>query len=199
VDNGARVLNISISGTSQSTTLLNALQYAVGRGAFIAVSMGNRFEDGNAAGYPAAYAPSLNGLMSVGATAKTLAKAFYSSTGTHAEIAAPGGDSRVGVGTTDQGRIWQSTLLFGDISPFLTIPRFDRYDKDGYQGTSMASPHVAGLAALLLSQVPSLTPAQLESIISSTARDIGLVGRDDAFGHGLIQPRTALFGRGILR
>jgi len=61
----------------------------------------------------------------------------------------------------------------------------------------MASPHVAGLAALLVSQIPTITPAQIESIIRTTAKDIGVAGRDDSFGYGLIQPRAALFGQGI--
>ena len=61
----------------------------------------------------------------------------------------------------------------------------------------MASPHVAGLAALLVSQIPTITPAQIEFIIRTTAKDLGTAGRDDSFGHGLIQPRAALFGQGI--
>ncbi len=63
----------------------------------------------------------------------------------------------------------------------------------------MAAPHVAGLAALLMSQMPSLTGAQVEQIIRATAKDLGTTGRDDSFGYGLIQPRTALYGSGIRR
>jgi serine protease len=79
------------------------------------------------------------------------------------------------------------------------IPRFDRYDKQPFQGTSMAAPHVAGLAALLMSQMPSLTGAQVEKIIRMTAKDLGTKGKDDSFGYGLIQPRAALYGYGISR
>jgi serine protease len=61
----------------------------------------------------------------------------------------------------------------------------------------MASPHVAGLAALIVSQIPTITPAQIEQIIKITAKDLGAAGRDDSFGYGLIQPRAALFGQGI--
>jgi serine protease len=193
-------MNISIGGTSSSTTLRDALNYAVGRGAFIAISMGNSYESGNPVIYPASYAPSINGVMSVASINKAEGKAYYSSTGSYCEVAAPGGDSRQGSGTTDRGLIWQSTLLSSDMSPGafgVIVPRFDRYDKAGYQGTSMASPHVAGLAALLMSQIPGATPSQVEQIIRLTAKDLGSSGRDDFFGYGLIQPRTALFGQGI--
>jgi subtilisin family serine protease len=78
------------------------------------------------------------------------------------------------------------------------VPRFDRYDLIGYQGTSMASPHVAGLAALLMSQGVT-DPAAIEALIKQTAKDLGQPGRDDLFGFGLIQPRAALFGRGIIK
>jgi serine protease len=198
-DNGARVMNLSIGGTSGSTTLQSALQYAAGKGAFISISMGNEYEDGNPTVYPASYASGIDGVMSVASIGYNSAKAYYSSTGSYCEIAAPGGDVRSGSGRVDGGLIWQSTLLSADHSSSLTAPRFDRYDKQGYQGTSMSAPHVAGLAALLMSQMPSLRGGQVEQIIRTTAKDLGTPGRDDSFGYGLIQPRTALYGYGIRR
>jgi serine protease len=197
VDNGARVLNMSLGGTSSSITMQNALIYGASKGAFISISMGNNFESGNPTIYPAFYASSIDGVMSVAAVGSNSAKAFYSSTGSYCEIAAPGGDSRSGAGRTDGGTIWQSTLIGSDLSGL--IPRFDRYDKQPFQGTSMAAPHVAGLAALLMSQMPSLTGAQVEKIIRMTAKDLGTKGKDDSFGYGLIQPRAALYGYGISR
>lgn len=196
-DNGARVMNISIGGTGTSQTIRDALTYAVSRGAFVSISMGNSYEKGNPIIYPAKYAESIDGVMSVASLNKNSGRSYYSSTGSHCEIGAPGGDSRAGVGTTDRGLIWQSTLLPGDSSTSLTVPRFDRYDKIAYQGTSMAAPHVAGLAALLMSQAPGISPANVEQIIKQTAKDLGAAGRDDEFGYGLIQPRAALFGSGI--
>jgi serine protease len=197
VDNGARVMNISLGGTSSSTTIQNALIYGASKGAFISLSMGNNFESGNPTMYPAFYASSIDGVMSVAAVGSNSAKSYYSSAGSYCEIAAPGGDSRSGTGRTDRGTIWQSTLIGSDLSG--VIPRFDRYDKQSFQGTSMAAPHVAGLAALLMSQNPKLTGAQVEKIIRMTAKDLGAVGKDDSFGYGLIQPRAALFGYGISR
>ena len=63
----------------------------------------------------------------------------------------------------------------------------------------MASPHVAGLAALIMSQTPGISPAAVERIIRNTAKDIGDPGRDNMFGNGLIQPRTALYGYSVNR
>lgn len=198
VENGARVINISLGGGGQSTTAREALTYATARGAFIAISMGNDFESGNRISYPAGYAQDIEGAMAVAAVGKAADRSFYSSTGPHCEIAAPGGDSRVG-GGSDRGFIWQSTLVPGDSFPFVLTPRFDRYDKVGFMGTSMASPHVAGLAALIMAQSPGVSPASVERIIRATAKDLGAPGKDDSFGYGLIQPRAALFGRGIAK
>jgi serine protease len=121
-------------------------------------------------------------------------RATYSSTGSHCEIAAPGGDFEV---DGRDGLIWQTTLR--EPSHTTNAPVFNSFAVFGFQGTSMSAPHVSGLAALLMSQRPGITPAQIESIIRATARDIGAPGKDDEFGYGLIQPRSALFGLGIRR
>lgn len=191
VDNGAKVINISLGGSGGSTLMRNALQYAVDNGAFVSMSMGNEFEDGNPTRFPASYAPSLNGAMSVSAVGRSLTKSHFSSTGTYNEIAAPGGSIRDG---GSSGLVWQSTLRQLDL--FLLIPRFDRYESAGFQGTSMAAPHVAGLAALLMSQGIT-SPSVVEQIIRQSARDLGDAGQDVEYGFGLIQPRAALFGLGI--
>jgi serine protease len=195
VDNGARVLNISLGGGSPSTTLQNALQYAVSKGAFVAVAMGNEYLKGDPVQYPAAYAQSIAGVMSVAAVGASSQHASYSSSGSYCEIAAPGGD--VDASRSDLGRIWQSTLRPNDVSSSITNPRFDSYPLVGYTGTSMASPHVAALAALLMSQQPNLTGAQVEQIIKSSALDLGAAGKDNLFGVGLIQARKALFGQTV--
>jgi serine protease len=62
----------------------------------------------------------------------------------------------------------------------------------------MATPHVAGTAALMISR--GITPpAVIETILRRTAKDLGATGKDTSFGYGLIQPRTALFGSGVIR
>jgi serine protease len=198
VDNGARVINLSLGGAGESPVVRDALTYAVGKGAFVAIAAGNDYEDGNPTDYPAAYAPGIDGVMSVAAIGKSKARAYYSNTGSQIEIAAPGGSDRDG-GGQDAGFVWQVTLYPPDSDPLaVTTPRFDRYVEVGYVGTSMATPHVSALAALLMSQGIT-TPKAVEAAIKAFALDLGPSGRDDEFGFGLIQPRGSLFGLGIVR
>ncbi|NQW03047.1 MAG: S8 family serine peptidase [Acidobacteria bacterium] len=195
-DNGAKVINLSLGGTDPSPSFRDALNYATGRGVFVAMSAGNEFDDGNPTTYPASYGPQVAGAMAVGAVGRSSNRAAYSSTGTFVEIAAPGGDVADGGGN---GVVWQMGISYVDYDPAVIIfPRFDRYGSVGYQGTSMASPHVAGLAALLMSQGVT-KPAAVEALIAATARDLGAKGRDNDFGAGLIQPRAALRGFGVVR
>ena len=198
VDNGARVINLSLGGAGEAPVVRDALTYAVGKGAFVAISAGNGFDDGNEPEFPAAYAPAIDGVMAVGAVGKSKTRAYYSTTGSQVEIAAPGGSDRDG-GGEDQGFVWQVTLYPSDSDPLkLTVPRFDRYVEVGYIGTSMAAPHVSALAALLMSQGIT-APKAIEATIKAFALDLGASGRDDDYGYGLIQPRASLFGLGVRR
>lgn len=195
-DNGAKVINLSLGSTNQSPSYVDALNYAVSRGVFVAIAAGNDFEDGNPTTYPASYAATVQGAMSVGAVGRSLTRAPYSTTGNFVEIAAPGGN---GLDGGASGLIWQTGILFTDYDPAVVIfPRFDRYTDTPSQGTSMASPHVAGLAALMMSQGIT-SPAAVEAAIAATARDLGTKGRDNDFGAGLIQPRAALRGFGVVK
>jgi serine protease len=195
-DNGAKVINLSLSGPSATQTERDAITYAVGKGVFIAAAMGNHFESGNATHYPAGFAADIQGFVSVGATGRSQRRSYYSATGGHIELVAPGGDLR---DNPSQGGIYQVTVRSTDFDPATVIfPRFDRFSEEVLQGTSMATPHVAGAAALLVAQ--GITrPADIERALTRTARDLGTSGKDDEFGYGLIQPRMALFGLGIRR
>jgi len=195
-DNGARVINLSLGGPSPSPVTLEALNYAVERGAFVAISMGNDYERGNAAQYPAAYAPQINGAVSVGAVGRSERRAYYSGTGAHLELVAPGGDLRDG---GVPGVVFQMGLLDLDFDPFTIIrPRFDQYFEAPAQGTSSAAPHVAGVATLLYSQGIT-SPAAIEAAMKRFAKDVGTAGRDDEYGSGLIDARTTLRGLGVAR
>jgi serine protease len=192
-DSGAKVINMSIGGPNASAAERDALQYAVSKGSFVSISAGNEARDGNPPSYPAAFAPSIEGVMSVGAVNRRLTRASYSNFGSYVEIAAPGGGDGP---TTDN--IWQMGPLQADLSPNLFSPRFDRSQTYGIAGTSMASPHVAGVAALLYSQ--GITrPAAIEQALKRFARDLGPKGRDDEYGAGLVDARTALRGLGLGR
>ena len=107
-DAGAKVINLSLGGPGQSPAHAEAVNYAVQRGAFVAMAVGNEFEDGNPVEYPAAYGPQVQGAMSVGAVGRGGRRAFYSNTGAHLEIVAPGGDSRE---SGQSGLIFQTGLF----------------------------------------------------------------------------------------
>ena len=195
-DNGARVINLSLGGPFTSAITLEALNYAVSRGVFVAMSVGNNYERGNATQYPAAYAPQINGAVSVGAVGASERRAYYSQTGEHLELVAPGGDVRDG-GLA--GVIYQVGLFDPDFDPFTVIrPRFDRYYEEPLQGTSSAAPHVAGLATLLYSQGIT-SPAAIEAAMKRFAKDIGTAGKDNEYGNGLIDARATLRGLGVAR
>ena len=177
----AHVINMSLGGGGYSQTLQDAITAARDAGVVIVAAAGN--DASNVPSYPAAHA----GVLSVSAVDSTGGLAYYSNVGSTIDIAAPGGDTSVdrdGDGYVD-GVL--STMLDDSAWPQEVVYAF-------YQGTSMAAPHVAGVAALVLSVDPSLTAAQVESILLSSARDRGRPGRDDAYGHGLVDAHAAVLG-----
>jgi serine protease len=194
-DNGAKVINLSLGGTPAMPAVQQALQYAVQRGVFVAISAGNSAAEGNPTNYPAAYAAQLDGVVAVGAVTRNRERAFYSSFGPYVELTAPGGALNAG----PINDVWQvhpeETDL--DITRWVT-PSFTRYVGKAIAGTSMASPHVAGVAALLYSQGIT-NPAAIENALKQFAVDLGPTGRDDQYGSGLIDARASLRGMGVAR
>ncbi|HEX7309331.1 S8 family serine peptidase [Lentzea sp.] len=161
----AKVINMSLGGQSScSTTYQNAINGAVNRGTTVVVAAGNSNAD------VANFTPAnCNGVIAVAATGREGNKAFYSNYGSRVDIAAPGGETRRGTDTpgtvtTPENGIW-STLNAG-----ATTPGAENYKP--YQGTSMAAPHIAGLAALLVAKKPSLTPAQVKDLIKTNSRPL---------------------------
>jgi len=176
VDNGANVINLSLGGYSDSQAVRDACTYAYRNGvAVIAASGNDGFTDTVA--YPAAYDTTL----AVGATGPKGEVAYYSNQGPLLDVVAPGGDMTTdfdGDGVMDG--ILQETTTGGG-----------KFEYALFQGTSMASPHVAGLAALLYSK--GITdPADIYEAITESAKDLGSKGRDDQTGFGLIDPVAAL-------
>jgi serine protease len=202
-DNGADVINLSLGRTGPPAPVIeDAMRYAVGRGCFLAVAGGNSFEDGNPLEVVAEIASRLNGAVSVGAVDRQRRRAFYSTTGSYIEVAAPGGSSRTDSGGL--GQVLQQTYDPAFVETFALAPsqfgppRFDIFQFRAFQGTSMATPHVAGLAALLVAQ--GLTnPVVIETAMEQFATDLGDAGRDVEFGFGEVNARSTLLGLGLAR
>ena len=177
--NPARVINISLGGAGACPISTQAsINTALGLGAVIAVAAGN--SNTNAANFSPA---SCSGIITVAATTKTGTRASYSNFGTVVDIAAPGGDAVGG------GFNILSTLNNGT-----TSPNPAGYNYVNYAGTSMAAPHVTGVASLVLSANPALTPAQVIAKIQATARAFpaGSTCTTSLCGSGIIDAGAAV-------
>ena len=178
-DNGADIINMSLGGAGDSVTLSNAVAYAYNQGVTIICAAGNEYEQGNPPSYPAAYD---DYCMAVGATTLGGVRAYYSNTGSYLDLVAPGGDIYEDLNGDGYGDgVLQQT--FG-LNP-----------KDWgywfYQGTSMAAPHVSGVAALLISTGVT-GPDAVREALQSTASDLGAAGWDEQYGWGLVDAYAAL-------
>lgn len=141
----------------------NAIKIAYESGIVLVAAAGN---DGkNDVSYPAANP----NVIAVAATTKSDERAFYSNYGVEIEIAAPGGDASGAIIST--------------------------YNESNYiqlAGTSMATPHVSGVVALLIQWNNTLTPEEIRAIINTNAIDLGSIGWDQEFGYGLINIAACL-------
>lgn len=173
-DEGAKVINMSLGGGARSAVMESAVAYARKKGLVVVCAAGNgsrgRVE------YPAAYA----GAFAVSAVGPDKKLAFYSSWGKELAISAPGGDKQKG---GDDGAVLQNTISPDNPSATNLYLAF--------QGTSMAAPHVAGAAALVISAGVT-DVAKVESILKETAEDLGPSGWDDHYGAGLLNVGRAV-------
>lgn len=174
--NPAQVLNLSLGGSGTcGTTTQNAINSARSRGATVVVAAGN--SNANASNFTPA---SCAGVITVASVGRSGARAYYSNFGTAVEIAAPGGDQQSG---TANGVL--STLNSGSTTPVADSYAF-------YQGTSMASPVVAGVVGLLYAQNPSITPDQALAQLQATAR--AFPATCSGCGSGIVDATAALTG-----
>jgi len=178
-DNGAKIINMSLGGGSGSITLENAVAYAYGKGVTIVCASGNN-GSATTVSYPAAYDAYC---IAVGATRYDEAVAYYSNGGPSLDLTAPGGDINV-----DQN--WDSYADGVLQQTFGNNPTDWGYWF--YQGTSMAAPHVSGVAALLIANAVATTPDEVREALQSTAEDKGADGWDSGYGWGIVDAYAAL-------
>lgn len=173
-DHGADVINLSLGGSTRSRAISNAIAYAHRKGVVVVAAAGNTGR--GRVQYPGADRFAIG----VGAVRYDESLSFYSSYGRALDLVAPGGDLRVdqnGDGLPDG--VLQNTILRGDPA---------RHDYLAFQGTSMAAPHVAGVAALLKASGVR-DPDAVERILEETAKS----KRDrHRYGAGLVQADRAL-------
>ena len=178
-DYGAKVINYS-GGGPDSVTKENACEYAYERGVTICAASGN---ENGAVEYPAAYDQYC---IAVGATRFDETRSDYSNYGPQLDVVAPGGDANVdqnGDGYPDG--VLQQTYTATD-NPA------SGFSYQFWQGTSMATPHVSGVAALYISITGISNPDAVRNQLQTTAHDLGAPGRDNYFGYGLIDAYRVL-------
>ncbi|MDX6699561.1 MAG: serine protease [Solirubrobacteraceae bacterium] len=190
---GANVINLSLEFDSsvpgsQIPEVLSAIRYAQRKNVLVVAASGN--EALRIVAYPAR----ATGVMSVGATTEHLCQAEYSNDGRGLDIVAPGGGADAAIDDDPthcrpDGRpgrdVFQLTFQ-GSVRRF-GLP-------GGYQGTSMATPHVSAIAALVIASGvigPRPTPRAIEDRLESTARDLGDPGIDQRYGAGLVDAARA--------
>ncbi|MBM7690714.1 subtilisin family serine protease [Peribacillus deserti] len=163
IEQGAKVINMSLGSYAPSPLLEETVQKAISKGITIVAAAGNEAWD--MPSYPASY----EGVISVGSINSKKSLSSYSNFGPTVDIVAPGEE------------VYSSIYEAEKLSSFRNM-----------SGTSMASPVVAGVASLVLAKNPSLTPAGVEFILKTTAQDMGAKGYDTKFGNGLVNPVSAL-------
>jgi len=172
-DNGAQVINMSLGGGGYSKVMADAVAYARKKGVTVVAAAGNAGR--SRVEFPAAYP----GAVAVGAVGPSGKRAPYSSYGKDLDIAAPGGDKRQG----DEGGILQNTIDPRNVSRSIYA---------SYQGTSMATPHVAAVAALLYAEGAS-GPDEVEKALFAGAKRVeGQGAWSEEYGHGLLNAEASL-------
>lgn len=184
--NPAEVINMSLGGSgSCDGTYQDAINGAISRGTTVVVAAGN--ETDNASNYRPA---SCAGVVTVGATRITGGITYYSNYGTRVDLSGPGGGGSVD--GNPGGYVWQAG------SDAATTPDSGSYSYMGMGGTSMASPHVAAVAALVQSALIAdgkepLAPAAMRTLLKETARPFPVaIPSATPIGTGIVDAKAAL-------
>lgn len=180
----ANVISMSLGGFGLSNLVADAVAAARKAGTIVVASSGNNNQNGDF------FSPAAEpGVVGVSAVDLDKARAFYSNYGSAVDVAGPGGDE-----SHDD-----NFDGFPDGVLSLVYARGGRTLYTPYQGTSMAAPHVAGVAALMKSIFVAMTPADFDQLLAGTfpgadpiTEDLGPAGRDDDFGYGLINASRAV-------
>ena len=184
-DRPADIINLSLGGPGFSASDQAVFNQVREQGVIVVAAAGN--DNTDVPSYPAAY----DGVVSVSAVGPDKSRAFYSNFGSSIDVAAPGGDMRFdreGDGFSD------GVLSTGGDDSGGAIELIYPFQ----QGTSMASPHVAGVAALMEAAArnrdDALSPEQFDALLSAgtITEDLGAPGRDDQYGYGMIDARKAV-------
>lgn len=180
-DHGADMINLSLGGGYPSSVGRDAIAYAQDLGCIVIAAAGNECTRVEYT-YPASYA----GVVSVGAINENKERAWFSNYGPTLDVASPG----VGVLSTVPSWLGKEDKAAGE--------KVYGDDQSGYyeawSGTSMATPNVVGVAALYKLSHPNASALEISEMLTSTAEDIGELGRDTDTGFGLVDA-TAMMGK----
>ncbi len=186
VDHGARVINLSIGGPDTSATERRGIEYAAAHGVLLVAAVGNEFDQDNPVEFPAALLQPVgsNGRGGVGlaVAASTPAgeRAFFSNTGSHVSLAAPGQGVFGAVASTAPLSAYPRVALPGSTSGFYGFG----------SGTSFAAPQVAGAAALVIAANPLLRADEVAQILKESASGRGLW--TPSLGYGILDVAAAV-------
>jgi len=180
VENGANIINMSFGSYQSNPAIKDAIDYAYGKGCLLVASVGN---DGNDTPvYPAAY-PNVIAVSSIDYENQpsNFGDGKGSNFGNEVELAAPGGGDLNEDGDCEDDNEYIYSTLWDDT-----------YGEPGWSGTSFATAHVSGVAALVWSVFPDRTNEEIRTRLQETADDLGEPGWDEHFGYGRVNAYRAV-------
>ncbi len=184
-DNGASILNLSLGSAASSSLEAEAVRYAQNKGCLVVAAAGNDSID-VAQNWPASY----DGVISVGSVDAQGERSYFSNYGSTLDVAAPGTDiiSTIPKKVALQESAYGNTVYGNDIDGYYI----------SWSGTSMATPHVAGVAAVYKAANPGVTGADIGELLINTCQDTGDVGKDIETGSGIVDA-AAMLGAEVVK